>query len=548
MMQRFLNTLAGLAITVFIASCGSGGGSGANSSGLSAPTGPATVSVLLTDASSDDYDEAIATITCIKLIGENGQQEIFSGSVRVDLLKLKDSVELFTVDEEVEPDVIEKIRLCVSKLVLIKHGDRGEEDQVDDVDLVANGKIDLLPKPKVEIKPGDKLFLSFDWDMDKSLKIIETGNGKIKIRPVIFVHIGKLPGFKEGLTRIFGEITRLADDFSALQICSSRLVATPFGMDDGVNLPERCVKVVLDERTGVFGPDGLPVRANTLIIGDPVTIVGFLGLEDEDGVGPTPKLLSLDDSRLMDKDHDSDGDSDSHGDSDSDSDSDSDGVRPPLPGLDFVLRAIVIEGGPMGTFARIRGKLESAVGMDDTYDFLVGPNQGYGPDTKLLGQLYPTSRIFKFDGAEIRRQELMAGDGALVDGVLILKEPGPEATEGDEVNTLRSAFMLVRPGGGTEPPEPEEKTLVGKILSLEESDESMRVATPTGDRWVCADDALVLFLIESDRGMLEVIKGTFDNLMADIAIVAFGDEDIGGCFDADFIVSKGPMKPTPKPL
>jgi hypothetical protein len=75
----------------------------------------------------------------------------------------------------------------------------------------------------------------------------------------------------------------------------------------------------------------------------------------------------------------------------------------------------------------------------------------------------------------------------------------------------------------------------------------MRVATPTGDRCVLADDALILFLVENDEGGLDVVKGTFDNLMAGVAIVAFGVEDIGGCFDADFIVSKGPMKPVPKP-
>ncbi len=543
-MQRILSMLAGLAVSIFIVSCGSGGGDdgGANSSGLNAPggaSGPATVSILLTDASSDDYDEAIATITSIVLIGEHGHQEIFSGSVMVDLLKLRNFVELLAVHDQVQPDVIEKIRLQLASLVLIKRDDQGGIEKEDVVDLVANGKMDLVPNEHFVILPGDKFYISFDFDMDRSLKIIETGNGKIKVRPVIFVHIGRLPGFKAGLTRIFGEITRLAEDFSALQLCSSRLVATPFGMHDEVDLPERCVKVMLDDRTGVFGPDGLPVRVGTLMIGDIVTIVGFLGLEDEEGEGPTATLLTLDDSRLME--HDSDSDSDSHSDSDSDSDSDG-GTRPPL---DFVLRAIVIEEGPMGTFARIRGELKSAVGMDDTYDFLVGPNQGFGPDTMLLGQLYPTSRIFKFDGTEIRRQELAAGDGALVDGVLILNEPGElEPAEGEAVDTLRSAFMLVRLNDG---PEPEEETLVGKILSIDEMDQLMRVATPTGDRCVLADEALILFLIENDEGGLDVIKGTFDDLDTGLAIVAFGVEDIGGCFDANFIVTQGPMKPSTDP-
>jgi hypothetical protein len=104
--------------------------------------------------------------------------------------------------------------------------------------------------------------------------------------------------------------------------------------------------------------------------------------------------------------------------------------------------------------------------------------------------------------------------------------------------------MLVRLNDG---PEPEEETLVGKILSLDEMDQPMRVATPTGDRCVLADDVLVLFLIENDEGGLDVIKGTFDDLDTGLVIVAFGVEDIGGCFDANFIVTQGPMKPSTDP-
>ena len=135
-MQRILSMLAGLAVSIFIVSCGSGGGDGggANSSGLNAlggASGPATVSILLTDASSDDYDEAIATITSIVLIGEHGHQEIFSGSVAVDLLKLRDFVELLAVHDQVEPDVINKIRLRLASLVLIKRDDQGGIEKED---------------------------------------------------------------------------------------------------------------------------------------------------------------------------------------------------------------------------------------------------------------------------------------------------------------------------------------------------------------------------------------------------------------------------------
>lgn len=533
-MHRGLAAIGLLLISAFIVSCGgggSGGGSGSSAPGGSGGTSAlASVSVLLTDASSDDYDEAIATITSIVLIGENGQQTIFSGSVTVDLLKLRDFVELLAIDDQVQPDIISKIRLTLTSLVFIKRDEQGGIAREDVATLVANGKIDLNPQEDFIIHPGDKLFISFDFDVDKSLKVTETGNGKFIVRPVIFVHIGRLPGFKNGLTRVFGEIREIGADFLALQLCRSRLISSPsdMGEDDGEQ-PERCIRVLLDENTGLFGNDGLPIDVTDLIVGDPATVVGHFRLEDDDD---------------SDSDSDSDGDSDSDSDGDSDSDSDGDGAP---PDLDFVLRAIVIEGGPMGTYARIRGELTSGVdATNDSYGLLVAPSQGFAPDTMLTGQLFPKSRIFRFNGEEIiDRSVLMAGDGTLVDGVIVLNESIPEQMDGGE-DTLRSAFMLVRLGDVTEPPEPEEETLVGKILTLDSTNQSLVVATATGDRCVLADDALILFLIESE-GMFDVIKGTFDDLIENIAIVAFGVEDTGGCFDANFIVSQGPMKPGPEP-
>ena len=78
-MKRISELVLILIATTLLAACGGGGGGGAG--GAAPATGPATLGVLITDAESDDYDEAIATITEILLLCENGPQEVFEGSI-----------------------------------------------------------------------------------------------------------------------------------------------------------------------------------------------------------------------------------------------------------------------------------------------------------------------------------------------------------------------------------------------------------------------------------------------------------------------------------
>ena len=40
-----------------------------------------------------------------------------------------------------------------------------------------------------ESTAGEIVFISFDWDVNESLKLTETGQGRVIMRPVIFVDI-----------------------------------------------------------------------------------------------------------------------------------------------------------------------------------------------------------------------------------------------------------------------------------------------------------------------------------------------------------------------
>jgi hypothetical protein len=116
MRTSWLKTVAAVAAAFTLTACGGGGGGSAAAPAPSDAT--ATVGVLITDAPVGKWDEAIATITSVTLIGDDGQVQLFSGSQTLDLLKLADFSELFAVSDDVPPGRYSKIRLQLSDLVL----------------------------------------------------------------------------------------------------------------------------------------------------------------------------------------------------------------------------------------------------------------------------------------------------------------------------------------------------------------------------------------------------------------------------------------------
>jgi hypothetical protein len=519
-----------LLFSLMLIACGGG-----STSGVTGDSRTATVGVVITDTASDDFDEAIATITSVELLCENGSQNLFTGSAEFDLLQLKDFVEMLTVTDGIQPDTCNKIRLILEslKLNVLNADDTVDETRSVEATLVANGKIDLKPHTAFTIHPGETLFVSLDFDVNRSLQLTETGNGKLIVRPVIFVKIGDSPGFKEGLTRVFGIIDEINADTSTLRICMDELTAQPKSKNTSDELPERCLLVGIDDDdlgsdTGVFGENGLPIQANELIVGDSVTVVGLLEIAvGDDILEPTPLAVKVK----------GDGDSDSNRDSDSDSrdDSDSDGSGNLPPALPFILEAIVVERGLPGTFLRLAGILMSEIDpATDTYKIAVAPNQGITiePDNLLTGQLFAQSRIIDPDGTDIDRTILMTEDNTVIDGVLLLKSGV------DEADALQTALMIIRRGASIDPPDSED-ILIGTIQSI---DAQTLMITPigasTGDRCVNAAEAEVLFLVDSNGEPLDVIKGTVADLIENTKVTIFGTENSGGCFDADLIISR----------
>jgi Domain of unknown function (DUF4382) len=469
-----------------LAACGGGGGGGAGS----AVPQTATVGIALTDDPTTDVDQALATITSIDLLGDAGQVNVFSGSETVDLLKLADYSELFAVQDNVPAGTYNKIRLQLSSLELIRLDDNGDVEETILPKLVGNGKIDLNPRGSFYVAPGATLVITIDFDVGKSLKITETGNGKLIVRPVVFVDIStNLPS--PGLTRIHGVVSDIADDGS-FRLCQSRLAssedddraASRIEGDD-----DHCVRVLSDANTGIFGEDGLPQEFFDLEEGEEVTAIGRLQ--------PVPR--------------DDDDDDEENGDDD----------RYEY----FVLSAFVIEEGPLGTFERLRGLVDAPVDPGtDRFTLAVEPGQGVVSDGPLLAQLFPKSRIFSPNGVELGRLDIDTGASALVDSVLAISDDGPDI--------LRTSLVILDVDGTSA-----EEVLTGQVVSVNTATGQLIVAGPLGDRCVDARSADV-FLIDDDGGSLDSERGTLDDLAADQEVNVFGVEGPGGCLLAETILAQ----------
>ncbi len=494
-MKTIFRLSASIVLAVTLVSCG-GGSSTPDPVAVTPPVvaTTATVAIILTDASADDYDHAFVNITSVELLSDDGNQTIFEGDETVDLLALRVTVQLFAVNENVTPTNVQKIRIKASGMILVVDHDDGLTTETN-VELVANGKIDLNPLGTFPITAGEVVFVSLDWDVNESLKLTETGQGKIIMRPVIFVEIGTEPAFKEGLIRVTGMVELIASDFTVFRICSgdgaAQLPTDPI-------LSALCLDVILTDNTGIFGEDGLPIMVSDLVKGDVVTVLGLLR-RSMDGPAVTPLQ---------------DGGAD---------------VDPTT----FQVLAIVVEGGDPGVWQQLLGTLKSEVdAVEGTFDFLLDNGQGFPDDTVLTGDLDPATRIFLISRdtgvTEITGADLMTEDRAAVDAVQVA------ADDAADPDVLRIAIMLARTPGADDV-----ASIQGVVLSVDSGAGSLMVATDSMDRCVTTDADTRIFEVLVNDDSVENMPATLDDLDIGSMVFVTGEEDGAGCFAADLIIAEG---------
>jgi hypothetical protein len=367
-------TMLGLAATAVLAlsACGGGSDSDGNDASSNPPTQnltTGTVAVLMTDAPTDAFCRIYATVERIDLLGTSGSPtNVFVGPETVDLLAMRNYTDFFSIDTAVPIGSYEKVRLTLSDLALVECDDAGNPESEagwDHPRLPGNGKMDLNPRGMFEVVGGETLVIELDVDMNKSLHVHQTGNGRWQFRPVIFVAIS--PDDSK-LVRVFGEVRNLGA--TTFELCP---VAPASSIDpDPADPAPECIDVATDASTGIFDETGSPVGLSAVANGDLLTAIGFLSLHDD-----------MDGDTRMD---------------------------------DLLLNAAVLELGPIDTFARIRGAVVSAPGNNDLFEFDGAP---LDPATGVFDVLLQSgTRIFALgSNDELTSAALQPGTEGEVDGV-----------------------------------------------------------------------------------------------------------------------------------
>jgi len=168
----------GLFTLLFVAACGSGTGGG---------PAAGTVTLAMTDAPSDELEALTVTIESATLIGDAGQAPIplpDDAPITLNLLDL-DGINQILATASVPAGTYSKLRLQIGDATVTWPGGLTEP-----VTIVANGKVDLNLQGTIEITDGGATTIQLDFSAEDSLKLTETGDGKLILRPQIFVTTG----------------------------------------------------------------------------------------------------------------------------------------------------------------------------------------------------------------------------------------------------------------------------------------------------------------------------------------------------------------------
>ncbi len=388
-------TLCLMAFTLF--SCGSGGGGGGGGSADNSASGETgSIAVLITDAPTDDYLEINITIKKIELLSDEGHVTIFSEDnpadyLRIDLLDLRNETSLLSIEENIPAIAYNKIRLTLDEAVLIDNNHVPHQLNVK----TGNDKLDLNPKGKFFVKPGEMLTLYLDIDLskdDKAIHVIETGTGEYKLRPEVFVEILDVDEMMK-IMRFTGIVSNKGDN--TFRLCS--LGSESDKSDDSsysVSYMEKdmCILVHVTGGTSFFQEaDGEPVSFLELKNEDKVTVIGFF------------KVLS---SLTVTDEH-----------------------------ADIGFDAVVVE---IGYFTRLKGTITSGVPIGGNhFVFEIAQGQTYEVGFEMTVDVQDKTKIYTWDGDKISESgiDFIVKDRPVeIDGILV--------KQGTDV-VLNSAFILI---------------------------------------------------------------------------------------------------------
>ncbi len=266
--RRLVAAFSVILLAIALISCSGGGGS--DTTGVSA-TYKGTVTLLVTDAPTSDFEEINLTVAKVELISDDGKEELFNGEKVIDLLQLTDVTEVFSIST-VPSGFYSKIRLTLTEIELVF---TDESKAPVYPKLPGNGKLDLNPRGDFYVDYLNPLTVQLDYDAKKSIHIVETGNGKTtyNFRPVVFTKIVEHT-LDTKLIRQKGTIESLDGEAKAFDLCLIEDEVQPlsgFENDDFSG----CIQVdTTNASASIFDEHADPIYFEDLNDGDIATVVG----------------------------------------------------------------------------------------------------------------------------------------------------------------------------------------------------------------------------------------------------------------------------------
>ena len=472
--------IASILLATMMASCGEvKDSSSPDRPPLAAQIG--TVAISLTDSPDFRFDEVNASIAAILLIGPDGPVNVLSDPVTINLLSLSTVADIIAI-EDVPAGPYGRIRMILTDLELIEYDENGEIAVRISPPLPVDGRIDLFPSEPILVLADGLLHIELDFDAEKSITVVTT-SGEVTVRPVIFVRTDRFTRLGK-LARVHGLIVRLDGDNQRFVLCPRHVVADADNTDHNRNFGH-CVVVRASENTGIFDPQGDPVRFDHLTVGQELTAIGF----------PAPFV----------------------------------GV---IPGDDadvrrhIALDSVTMELGPPGTFAHLRGitatRVDPATGQ---FGFLLAPNQGFTPGSAVQVQLQVGTRIFALDGSELDASEIRPDYRGLVDGVIRLSTGSPALVKSALVILNRTDDVVDR--------------LRGIILNIDVDSGGLLVSSEVGDRCIVTNGETRILLIsrDADENTQTIERVDLVDLQAGMGIHAYGEFLASGCLSAGTLVA-----------
>jgi len=180
----------------------------------------------------------------------------------MDFLALDSTAQILAA-ADIGAGTYSKIRLQVSNPEFVR-----DDDSVfsgDDIHLVANGHVDINTQGDVLIVGNEVTVVSLDLDLDNSIQINQTGNGRYILRPQIFVD-NDMEG-EEGIIIDGAVITSVNLDTRIVTIETS-------GTESNASLT-----VETNTQTEILAISGLPIELAALLVGSAIDIVGTIDVE-----------------------------------------------------------------------------------------------------------------------------------------------------------------------------------------------------------------------------------------------------------------------------